>query len=378
VKSFKMDRIIFHCDLDCFFASVEMRDHPKYKGKPLIVGADPKGGKGRGVISTCNYEARKYGLHSAMPISQAYRRCPHGIYLRPNGKKYREVSKEVMAILETYSKEFQRVGTDEAYLEFTQTTQDYREAKGIAKKIQKEIYTKLGITISIGIAPTKSLAKIASDENKPNGITLVRSGNITNFLKEMPITRIPGIGKKTKKYYHKKGFRQIGDIIVTPLPKFLGLFGKNGEWVWKVAHGLDDRKVKEFYEGRKSISAERTFYKDTNDFQFILAKLVEINQKIHKSILKHRIYYKTITLKVRLEDFETYTRSKSYEIPIQDKSLVLKTVIELYEEFKKSGNKIRLVGIKLSNFERSIKKQQKKILDFLSVEQTAPNVQINT
>ncbi|MFX1379340.1 MAG: DNA polymerase IV [Promethearchaeota archaeon] len=362
-----MNRIIIHCDLDCFFAAVEMRDNPQYKDKPVIIGADPKEGKGRGVIATCNYEARKYGLHSAMPISQAYRRCPHGIYLRPNGDKYYKVSSQVMEILESYSDDFQRVGTDEAYLELTGKTQDYGEAEEIAKKIQREIIEKIGITISIGIAPTKSLAKIASDENKPNGITVVNPENIAFFLKDMDITRIPGIGKKTKVYFYKIGLKKIGDIINTPLPKMIELFGKHGRWIWNVANGLDNRKVKEFHEKRKSISAERTFYEDTNDFSIILKKLEEINQKIHKTVIKHHISYRTITLKIRLTGFETYTRSKSYDLPIQDQTTVLKTVLDLYKEFKYNKKKIRLLGIKLSNFDRNLKIKQTNLLEFARI-----------
>ncbi|MHA1148135.1 MAG: DNA polymerase IV [Promethearchaeota archaeon] len=362
-----MERIIFHCDLDCFFAAVEMRDNPALKGKPVIIGADPRGGKGRGVVSTCNYEARKYGLHSAMPISQAYNRCPHGIYLRPNGEKYLKASKEVMNILRTYSKDFQRLGADEAYLEFTEIISDYKEAYIIAKEIQEEIFENVGITISIGIAPTKSIAKIASDENKPNGITVVKPEDITEFLENMNITRIPGIGKKSKIHYNKKGIKTIGDIINTPLSKFKELFGINGVWAWKVAHGIDSRKVKVFSEGRKSISAERTFYEDTNDFNIILKKLEEINEKLHKQLIKHHISYKTITLKIRFKEFDTFTRSKSFNIPIQNKKIVLKTIIELFNEFKKRKSKVRLVGIKLSNFERDLKKTQTCILNFTRI-----------
>jgi len=362
-----MNRVILHCDLDCFFAAVEIRDNPKYKDKPVIIGADPKEGHGRGVIATCNYEARKYGLHSAMPISQAFKRCPHGIYLKPNGEKYYKISKEVMDILETYSDEFQKVGTDEAYLELTSITNDYREAEEIAKEIQKEVSSKVGITISIGIAPTKSLAKIASDEHKPNGITMVRPDGIHNFLKDMDITRIPGIGKKSKVYYYKNGIKKIGDIISTPLPKMKELFGKHGRWIWKVANGLDNRKVKEFHEERKSISAERTFYEDTNDFSIIMKKLEDINEKIHKSVIKHHISYRTITLKIRLTGFETYTRSKSYDLPIQDQPTVIKTVLDLYKEFKDNKKKIRLLGIKLSNFNRNLKVKQTNLLEFARI-----------
>jgi DNA polymerase IV (DinB-like DNA polymerase) len=359
-----MNRLILHCDLDCFFAAVEIRDNPHYKGKPVIIGADPKEGKGRGVIATCNYEARKYGLHSAMPISQAYKRCPHGIYLRPNGEKYYKVSKEVMDILETYSNDFQKVGTDEAYLEVTNITDDYMEAERIAQEIQKEVTDKVGITISIGIAPTKSLAKIASDERKPNGITIVKPDNIHNFLKNMAITRIPGIGKKSKVYYYKNGIRKIGDIISTPLPKIMELFGKHGKWIWKVVNGLDTGQVKEFHGDRKSISAERTFYSDTDNFNEILSRFEEINDRIHKSVSKHQISYKTITLKIRFEGFQTYTRSKTLSFHIQDQKVVLDIILNLFKEFSNSKKKVRLVGIKLSNLEKNQKKKQTNLVNY--------------
>ncbi len=359
-----MNRLILHCDLDCFFAAVEIRDNPQYKDKPVIIGADPKEGQGRGVIATCNYKARKYGLHSAMPISQAYKRCPHGIYLRPNGEKYQKVSKDVMYILETYSDEFQRVGIDEAYLELTNITNDYVKAERIAKEIQKEVSNKVGITISIGIAPTKSLAKIASDEHKPNGITIIKPDEIHNFLKDMEITRIPGIGKKSKIYYYKNGIRKIGDIISTPLSKMMELFGKHGKWIWKVANGLDNRQVKEFHGDRKSISAERTFYSDTDNLSEILSRFEDINERIHKSVLKHQITYKTITLKIRFEGFQTYTRSKTLSFHIQSQKFVLNIILDLFKEFSNNTKKVRLVGIKLSNLERTQKARQTSLLTY--------------
>ena len=216
-----MERYIFHCDLDCFFAAVEIRDNPEYEEKPVIIGADPKEGKGRGVVSTCNYEARKFGLHSAMPISQAYRLCPHGIYLFPNSKKYGEASKEVMNILNSYTSKFQQVGIDEAYLDMTEHCFNLKHAETLAKSIQDEILQKVGITLSIGCAPTKSIAKIASDYKKPNGITLVPEEEIKEFLYEMDITTIPGIGKKSKMYYNMKGFKIIGDFIDTSLSRMI-------------------------------------------------------------------------------------------------------------------------------------------------------------
>ncbi|MFX1314508.1 MAG: DNA polymerase IV, partial [Promethearchaeota archaeon] len=212
-----MTRIILHCDLDCFFAAVEIRDNPEYRGKPVIIGADPRKGKGRGVVSTCSYEAREFGLHSGMPISQAFKLCPHGIYLRPNFNKYKATSDFIHTILKGYTpNHYQKIGLDEAYLDITDICINFQEARNLADEIREEIYKKVGITISIGCAHTKSLAKIASDHNKPNGTTIVTPQNMLEFLNPMDITKIPGIGKKSKKYFNNKGIKTIGDIIRTP------------------------------------------------------------------------------------------------------------------------------------------------------------------
>ncbi|MFX0075479.1 MAG: DNA polymerase IV [Candidatus Hermodarchaeota archaeon] len=360
-----MNRFILHCDLDCFFAAVEERDNLEYVGKPIIIGADPKDGKGRGVVSTCNYEARKFGLHSAMPISQAYRRCPHGTYLRPNFEKYQKASKDVMEIINSYSDKFQKVSIDEAYLDVTNICANFDEVRKLAEMLRSEIQNKIGITISIGCAPTKSIAKIASDYNKPNGITIVEPNQIYSFLKNLDITRIPGIGRKSKKYYNKKGIKTIGDITNLTLAQMIQLFGKNGEWVWNVANGFDTREVKEFSSERKSISKERTFYEDTDDLKMILSKLEDINNRIHDNIIKNKIYYKTVTLKIRFEGFLTYTRSKSFPHHVQDKNHVLQVIIELLNQFSNENKKVRLIGIKLSNLEKAPCLSQTTLLCFL-------------
>ena len=357
-------KVIFHCDLDAFFASVEIRDHSEYKNKPVIIGADPKGGKGRGVVSTCNYEARKYGLHSALPISQAYKRCPQGIFLRPDFVKYQKASKEVMQILKSYSKEFQQVSIDEAYIDMSERCKDFDKAKELAEEIQKLIMNEVGITLSIGIAPTKSIAKIASDYHKPNGITIVRPEEIKTFLTTMEITRIPGIGRKSKFYYNKEGIFTIGDVINTPLNLMIQKFGKSGSWAWKVAHGLDKRSIKAIPGERKSISKERTFYEDTEDFNLIVSKLEEINKKIHNKLKGDGVYFRTITLKIRFQGFLTYTRSKSLPFHIQDEKTTIDVILELYKEFLNIGKKVRLVGIKLSNL--TVKdKIQRKLINYL-------------
>ncbi len=365
-----MSRFILHCDLDCFFAAVEARDNPTYVGKPLIIGADPKNGKGRGVVSTCNYEARKFGLHSAMPISQAYKRCPHGIYLHPNFEKYHKASKEVMEIVNSYSDMFQQVSIDEAYLDISDKCIDYKEVRDLAEKLKDEVQKKVGITISIGCAPTKSIAKIASDHNKPNGVTVVKPECIKKFLSPMDITKISGIGKKSQLYYNKKGIKTIGDIINLTLPKMFQLFGKNGEWIWQVANGLDKNQVKPIPDKRKSIGKERTFYEDTSDCKSILSKLGEINTALHKKLKRNGVYYKTITLKIRFEGFITYTRSKSLPSSIQNEKNTFDVILELYKEFLNSDKKVRLVGIKLSNLTTNMKNRQLKIQNFIFSEKT--------
>ncbi|TFG08804.1 MAG: DNA polymerase IV [Promethearchaeota archaeon] len=359
-----MNRYILHCDLDSFFASVETRDNPEYKDKPVIVGADPKGGKGRGVVSTCSYEARTYGLHSGMPISQAYKRCPYGIYLRPNFNKYHATSKEVMNILSNYSPCFQKIGLDEAYLDITEVCIDLEDISFLIKKLQEEIYQKVGITISVGCAHTKSIAKIASDYNKPNGMCIVHQENFKEFLKDMDITRIPGIGKKSKKHYYKKGIKKIGDIINTPLDKMIKLFGKHGKWAWEIANGLDKREVTTFSNHRKSISKERTFFVDTGNITNVISKIEELNNNIHEKVIRDKIFYKTVTLKIRFEGFITRTRSKTLEYPLQNKNHVMKILLELLDEFRGFDKKVRLVGVKLSNLTRDIKTKQLNILKY--------------
>jgi DNA polymerase IV (DinB-like DNA polymerase) len=361
-----MNNIIFHCDLDCFFAAVEMRENPEYRGFPVIIGADPKGGKGRGVISTCSYEARQYGLHSGMPISHAFKLCPHGIYLRPNFSKYHTFSQAVHKILKNYAPDhYQKVGLDEAYLDVTDYCANFEEAKLLADKIREDISKNIGITISIGCSWTKSLAKIASDYKKPNNTTIITPKNMVKLLENMDITKIPGIGKKSKKFYYKKGIITIGDIIKTPLHKIIEYFGKNGRWIWNVVHGFDDREVKELPTERKSISKERTFLKDTSNFNEILDKLDEINNKLHIHIEKDNIYYRTVALKIRFEGFITYTRSKTFTVPIRDKNKALSIILDLFNKLKKNKKKVRLVGIRFSNLSKDLKIKQTNLLRYV-------------
>jgi len=363
-----LNQIILHCDLDCFFAAVEARDNPKYKGFPIIIGADPKRGNGRGVVSTCSYEARSFGVHSAMPISQAYRLCPQGIFLRPKYFKYRSASNQVMTILKEYSEKFQQFGIDEAYLDISETCKDFTDGKFIADNIRERIRKEIRLTISIGVAPTISLAKIASDHKKPDATTVVLPSQVCDLFKNEDITRIPGIGKKTKFSYYRKGIKTIGDIYAISLEKMELLFGKNGKWAWNVVHGNDLREINGFYEKRKSISKERTFHVDTNNITLVLQEIENLNEKIHKKLHRNNYFYKTITLKIRFEGFITYTRSKTISSLMRNANYAMKIILNLFQEFYNFNKKVRLIGIKFSNLEKNVKKKQISLLNYLNQE----------
>jgi DNA polymerase IV (DinB-like DNA polymerase) len=367
LKLEKMNRIILHVDLDCFFAAIEVRDNPLYKGEPLVVGADPKRGKGRGVVSTCSYEAREYGIHSGMPISKAYRLCSDAVFVLPNFDKYLEASEQFFRILQKYSSVCQEAGVDEGYLDLTDVCADFNEAREIAERLHQEVYDTLGITCSIGCAPTKPFAKIASEHNKPNGITIIEPEDVKSFLEDMDIIKIPGVGRKSKKYYNEKGIHTIGDLLNMPLSKMLELFGKYGKMIWEVAHGVDNRPVVEIYE-RKSIGKQRTFNQDTADLTDILKTFETLSERIHEHLRMYRIFYRTVGIKIRFEGFETFTRSKSVPYPIQDEQKAMEIVFGLLREFLSEKRKVRLLGIRFSNLQKNETTKQTTLLKYITVQ----------
>lgn len=365
----KEHRIIMHIDLDAFFAAVEIRDNPSLTGKPVIIGADPKKGLGRGVVTTCSYEAREFGLHSAMPISQAYKLCPHGEYIRGSYEKYEKSSQQVMTILKSFQVDFQQTSIDEAYLDFTPSCENYQDAFKIAEEIQYKIKKEVGITCSVGISSTKTIAKIASDYNKPSGVTVVEPKNIQEFLGPMEITKIPGIGKKSKLGFYSRGIYNIQNLYSKGLSNLVIYYGDYGVWIWNVITGQDTRPVRENYN-RKSIGKERTFMEDVSDNKIILQKIYELNTRIHKILKEQKYRYNTITLKIRLTGFLTYTRSKTLKTPFRDLNLAQKELCEMYADFSgetqdKNKSKIRLIGIRFSNLMQDATHVQTQITDFI-------------
>jgi len=342
-----MQRTIIHIDMDAFFAAVEQLDNPEYRGKPLIVGADPKGGKGRGVVATCSYEARAFGIHSAMPISQAYRRCPHGIYVPGRYGRYSELSRAMMEILEQFTPTIEKISIDEAFLDVTHSLQLFPDAEAFGLEIKKRILNELRLTASIGLAPNKFLAKIASDLDKPDGFVVVRPGEETSFLHPLPISRLWGVGRKTEEALLQMGIRKIGDIAARSEAELNGRFGKWGNALWRLSHGLDEREVVSGW-ARKSISQERTFDQDTADQQQIEFTLAKLAESLTRLMRKDKLKGRTVTLKIRFEDFSTFTRSKTFADFIDSSQIIKGVAVSLYRRMNRNGQKVRLLGIGVS------------------------------
>lgn len=341
-------RIIFHVDMDHFFTAVEEREHPEYKGKPVIVGADPKEGKGRGVVSTCNYEARKFGVKSGMPISKAWKLCPHAIYLPVNYELYTKVSNQIMNILRRYAGKFEQWGIDEAFLDVTAKVKDYAEAEALAKQMKKEIYEKEKLTCSVGIGPNKLVAKIASDFQKPDGLTIVREEKAEKFLAPLPVRKLLWVGHKTEQKLKAIGIETIGDLAHYDPSVLTETFGAVGVQMYLMAHGIDRSEVEERGEV-KSISRDVTFEEDTSDFNLVLSTLDKLAEEVCQDVLKQQFYFKTVTIRVRYENFETHTHSKTLPFITNRVQDLKKTARELLQDYLKPERKIRLVGVRVSN-----------------------------
>lgn len=344
-----MSRVILHVDMDAFFAAVEQRDHPEYRGKPVIVGADPKGGKGRGVVSTCSYEARKYGVHSAMPISQAYKLCPQGIYVYPNGRLYQQVSAEIFDILYEFTDAVEPLSIDEAFLDVTGSVPLFGDGPTIAALIKKRIFEKEQITASVGVAPNKYLAKIASDLQKPDGLVVVDPDKVMEFLAPLDISRLWGAGEKTQAVLKKMGIHTIGDLARFPGKVLDQKLGKMGQHFYNLAHGIDNREV-EYGETVKSVSNEHTFSHDVLDEPILQKTLLQLTEKVGYRLRKKKLCGRTIHLKLRYENFSTITRNRTIPDPTDSTQAIFETVKKLFEDNYQKGRKVRLLGVGISGF----------------------------
>ncbi len=338
-------RTIFHLDMDAFFISVERILNPKLELKPVIVGGDPHG---RGVVAACSYEARKYGLHSGMPIRTAFKLCPKGIYLHGHYDEYNRYSHAAKIILSEYAPILEQASVDEFYIDFTGCEHLYGEYPALALKLQQEMINKLFLPCSIGIGSNKTIAKIASDYKKPNGVTYVPPGKEKQFLAPLPIQAIPGVGKVMLKKLNEKGIYIISDITNMPKDFFSTVYGKSGNELWEKANGNGIEYLSPSRE-QKSISHETTFLEDVSSTHYLEETLFGLSAKIAQSLKDMNLYASNIALKLRYSDFQTLIKSKSIRMT-DDPIIIFNTSARLLKISYTRRVPIRLIGIKLTKF----------------------------
>lgn len=359
IKNENNSRIIAHLDMDAFFAAIEERDRPEFRGLPIVIGSDPKEGKGRGVVSTANYVARKFGIHSAMPISTAWRLAedarrsgqPKAIFLEGNHKKYSAVSRNIMNILRDFSSHIEEASVDEAYIDLS-ASKGFDVAVEIALKIKEKIFEKEKLTASVGLSFNKLLAKIASDIKKPDGLTVVKPEDAQKFLDPLPVRKIPGVGPKTEETLLRMGIKTIQDLRSLKKDELQEIFGKWGGDIFKKAMGIDNSPIAEEWEA-KSIGEQETFEVDILDPTLLLVKVEEVSRDVFRRFTASGFKsFKTIVVTVRFSDFSTKARSHTLEAASREEETLVFEATKLFMPFldgRENARKmaIRLIGIRI-------------------------------
>lgn len=342
-----VSRKIIHIDMDAFFAAIEERDHPELRGKPLVIGADPRLTGGRGVVSTANYEARKYGIHSAMSSKEAYNLCPQAIFISGNYEKYRAVGQAVREIFKRYTDLVEPMSIDEAYLDVTTNKKGSRSAIKIAKMIQHDIWRELGLTCSAGVSYNKFLAKMASDHQKPKGLTVILPDEAQEFLKGMPVSAFHGVGKKTVERLHAMGIYKGEDLLGLSEMTLIDLFGRFGYDLYRKARGISNSPVKP-ERIRKSMGKEKTYAKILYDESDVLLELERLASRVASSLQGADLSGQVVVLKVRYADFKTLTKRRSLEKATQDKDTISQQAMAIYQTLEDNASGIRLLGITMT------------------------------
>ena len=341
-------RWILHIDMDAFFSSVEQKRHPELAGKPVVVGGEGDPIK-RGVVSTASYEARKFGIHSAMPLRTAHRLCPEAVFLPVDYEEYSRVSEEVKAILRQFSPDIEDVGIDEAFLDISSID---RPSEEIAKEIKKRIKDETDLTCSIGLAPNKLLAKIASDMHKPDGLTIISEDDIRSRIWPLSVRKLWGVGPKTEAYLKEMGIRTIGDLASLSLGRLIEEFGQSyGNYLHEASRGIDESPLITHWEP-KSISRETTFQRDVDNWQMIAKTLVGLTKEVVASMKEEGYQGRTVTVKIRFNDFKTYTRAKTLSGHTDSEEEVRKAAFDCLGRLE-LRKKVRLIGVRMSNLEKS-------------------------
>jgi len=361
-----MTRKIIHIDMDAFYASVEQRDNHDLRGKAIAVGGSPTG---RGVIATASYEARKYGIKSAMSSAVALRLFPRLIFVKPRFEAYREASTIIQEIFYEYSDLVEPLSLDEAYIDVTENKMENPSATLIAKEIREKIFERTGLTASAGISYNKFLAKVASDMNKPNGMTLITPEMAEDFLEALPVGKFHGVGRVTKEKMNLLGIEKGADLKKWQEVDLIKHFGKAGSHYYHIVRGIDERSVQNDHV-RKSFGAERTFSTDYNDWTLLKTELEGIANKVSERMEKKSVKGKTISLKLRYDNFETITRALTLSFYTSSKEVLFEQSVQLMEQTQAGDRKVRLLGISVSNLD-SEKKEETGIqlkFDFMKTE----------
>ena len=340
-------RKILHIDMDAFYASIEQRDHPEYIGQPVVVGGLPDGR--RGVVATASYEARKYGIHSAMPSKRAFQLCPTAIFLPPRFEVYKEVSRKMREIFARYTDLIEPLSLDEAYLDVTTDKLNIGSAIEIAQQIKQAIKNELHLTASAGVSVNKFIAKIASDLNKPDGLAFIGPSKIKAFMEQLPVEKFHGVGKVTATKMKSMGLYTGADIKKLSEQELTCCFGKAGRFYYNIVRGIDHREVEPHRE-TKSVSAEDTFAYDITSMEEMNCELDKIAQLVYNRLTKHELKGRTITVKIKYSDFRQITRNHSFALQVDDLSIIRETARQLLASTEPEGKAVRLLGISISNF----------------------------
>ncbi len=349
--------MILHIDMDAFYASVEQLDNPWLKGKCVIVG----GTSNRGVVSASSYEARRFGVRSAMPIFQARQKCPEGVFIPPRIERYKEVSKKIMAILREFSPQVEVVSIDEAYMDISGGQRLHGGPEMVAMDIKNKIKEKLGLTCSVGVAPGKFLAKVASDMDKPDGLTIIWPQQVNQFIETLAVQKVSGVGKKTFLQLESMGIKTLGDVKKFPEKMLLDRLGKFGQRLIELASGRDHSTVTP-WSPHKSISSERTLGEDTDDKKLLNKYLLKQSEEIARQLRKANVKAKTITLKLKHADFKQFTRSKTIDTPTQSSETIYRYAVRLLDDYRLT-QKIRLIGVGTSGFKSTDRPVQLNLFD---------------
>jgi DNA polymerase-4 len=363
-------RTILHVDMDAFFASVEQRDNPELRGRPVIVGGFAEG---RGVVSTCSYEARKFGVRSAMPTAQAKRLCPHGVFLFPDMKKYGRVSRQMFAILARYTPQIEGLSVDEAFLDVTGSQKLFGDGLTIAKRLKREISEELGLTASIGVSYCKFLAKLGSDLEKPNGLVVLTRDDLTKRIHPLPVTRLWGVGQKSAEQLHRLGLQTIGDVARMDLKRMRMHLGDFADHIYLLANGIDERPVVTERE-RKSVGHETTFAEDVRDVSFLEAALLGQAEKVARRLRRSGMEGRTVTLKLRYAPFRTITRSLTLQMPTNlEKTIFEAAKLLLAKCALTKQDAIRLIGVSVGSLSPEGETRTRQLSLFDDVSSAAPD-----